>query len=30
MADHSDADVGTAIDILDTCIRKAREIMAAH
>ncbi|MFF1543727.1 hypothetical protein [Streptomyces sp. NPDC058291] len=25
MADHSDDDVDTAVDILDTCIREARQ-----
>jgi glycine C-acetyltransferase len=25
MADHTDADVDTAIDILDTCIHTARQ-----
>ena len=27
MADHSDDDVETAVDILDTCIRTARQII---
>ncbi|MFJ9559392.1 hypothetical protein ACIRQQ_05035 [Streptomyces fuscichromogenes] len=29
MADHSDDDVDAAIDILDTCIRSARETIAS-